>query len=331
MKPRIFIGSSGESLDIAHSVQEALEPVADTIVWDQGVFQPSMTTLEAIFQALDSSDFGIFILGADDVTTLRGSQVKTARDNVLFELGIFAGRIGIGKTFFMVPDGVEGFHLPTDLLGITHLKFRANRDNLMASLGPTCTRIKRALRARAVLPKPAGASSPVTVITAVDEGSRFAATRIGLANHVRIVGTARQEVVNETSAAAEYLVATENRAKSEKPFSYLRITSSTLSSSFRQHLSSMLRLSRHKEGKRIEVAVDGQMNASISYMIFDGKELLLIVDNTVFGSVRDNRIMIWSCDRDIVKAFSDHFDHAWGRIPKKCTTAAQLNKETSTK
>ena len=73
------------------------------------------------------------------------------------------------------------------------------------------------------------------------------------------------------------------------------------------------------------------MDASVSYMIFDKYELLLIVDNTVFGSVRDNRLMIWSRDHDVVKAFSDHFDHAWNRLPNKCTSKMQFERASITK
>lgn len=329
MKPRLFIGCSVESLPIGYAVQESLEHDADVTVWTQDVFKPSATTLESIFEALTISDFGLFILAPDDLSEIKGIDVKTARDNVIFELGIFSGKLGRRRAFFMAPDDVRDFHLPTDLLGITPLKYKAARENIQASVAPTCNKLRRELSALAGKARPKGRVAEATVIVSANDGSGYAASRIQSANRVRIVGTARQDVLEEVIEAADYLHATEERVTSNKPFSYLRITSATLSTPFRQHLSRLLQAPKAKPGIRVEIAVEERMDASISYMIFDNDELLLIVDNTIFGSVRDNRLMIWCRESDIVKAFTDHFDNAWNRLPNKCTTKAQLERTTS--
>jgi len=45
MKPNIFIGSSKESLEVAYSLQENLEPFAEVTVWTQGIFELSKFTI----------------------------------------------------------------------------------------------------------------------------------------------------------------------------------------------------------------------------------------------------------------------------------------------
>jgi len=326
MKPRIFVGSSVESLPVAYAIQEQLEHEADVTVWTQGVFAPSSTALQSILRALDNSDFAIFVLAADDISNIRHADVRVARDNVVFELGIFTGRLGAANSFFLIPDDVVDFHLPSDLLGHTPLKYKSGRENLQAALGPACNKLRTTIAELDGHPRPTGRIGHVTVITNVNDGSKYAAERVGSAKLVRIVGTARQDVLTEVSAASDYLRATEGRVASGQPFSYLRITSSGLSASFRSHLLTLLQAAKGKVGVRVEVALEERMDASVSYMIFDDLELLLIVDNTVYGSVRDNRLMIWSRDVDVVKAFSDHFDHAWSRLPIKCTSKGQFER-----
>ncbi len=331
MKPRLFVGCSVESLPVGYAVQESLEHDADVTVWTQDVFKPSSTTLESIFDILTTSDFGLFILAPDDLSETKGVDVKTTRDNVIFELGMFSGRLGPGRTYFLVPEDVQDFHLPTDLLGITPLKYMAEREDIQASVGPACNKLRKILLASGYKTRPRGRVAEVTVIVSVNDGSSYAASRIQSANLVRIVGTARQDVLEEVNEAAAYLHATEKRVTSNKPLSYLRITSSTLSTPFRQHLLRLLKASKPKSGIRVEIAVEERMDASVSYMIFDSDELLLIVDNTIFGSVRDNRLMVWCRETDIVKAFADHFDSAWNRSPNKCTTKAQFERASSVK
>ena len=50
-------------------------------------------------------------------------EVPTARDNVIFELGLFMGHMGTGRAFWLSPKGPKAPHLSSDLKGIIHLEF----------------------------------------------------------------------------------------------------------------------------------------------------------------------------------------------------------------
>lgn len=147
-RPRIFIGSSVEGLDTAYCIQENLEYNADITVWDQGVFNLSKTTLDDLLEELDNSQFGIFIFTPDDVSKIRNEDFKVIRDNVLFELGLFMGKLGKDRVFSVKPNNVQDFHLPTDLLGINVGTFFEDRSdkNLNAALGPFCNKIRKAIK-----------------------------------------------------------------------------------------------------------------------------------------------------------------------------------------
>ena len=87
-KPRIFIASSVEGLDVAYALQELLDYNAECTVWDQDVFSPSSNTLLDLVNRSQNSDFGIFVFTFDDTARISDTQEYVVRDNVLFELGI---------------------------------------------------------------------------------------------------------------------------------------------------------------------------------------------------------------------------------------------------
>lgn len=148
MKPRVFIGSSTEALDIAYMIQESLEYDALTTVWTQGIFELTSNTLEDLLKALQNFDFGIFVFKPNDITQIRDSRVNTVRDNVVFEFGLFIGRLGKDKVFFVLPSGIADFHLPTDLMGVMPGKYDNKREdgNLKAALGPFCNQVRSKLQ-----------------------------------------------------------------------------------------------------------------------------------------------------------------------------------------
>lgn len=146
MKPTLFIGSSSESLELAYMTQAALQDVAEVTVWRQGIFGVGKFVLEAILDALDDAQFGLFVFTPEDVIHIRDEKLRTTRDNVVFELGLFIGRLGRDKCFIIMPNGIADFHLPTDLLGLNAATFDPNHRNLEAALGPACFKIRQAMQ-----------------------------------------------------------------------------------------------------------------------------------------------------------------------------------------
>lgn len=63
---------------------------------------------------------------------------------MLFELGLFMGRIGRHRTF-IVQEKDADLKIPSDLAGITTTPYR-KRENLSAALSPACTPIIKAIR-----------------------------------------------------------------------------------------------------------------------------------------------------------------------------------------
>jgi predicted nucleotide-binding protein len=118
MKPRVFIGSSIEAKKICGALQLALQHEARVSAWYQ-TFPLSAGTLDSLLTKFSSCEFAIFVFSPDDLATIRQEDYAIARDNVLFEAGLFMGMHGKGRAFIVTPMGTPSFHMPTDLLGFT--------------------------------------------------------------------------------------------------------------------------------------------------------------------------------------------------------------------
>jgi hypothetical protein len=148
MRQRIFVGSSREAIDTCRAVQAELGDEFDVKGWDQDVFALSRPALQSLLEVLDASDAGIFVLRADDLVTKREDTRPGVRDNVLFELGMFLGRLGPDRTFMLTENGAD-VRLPSDLFGLTTAEYdgRGGDARRRAAVGPACTQIRNHLRA----------------------------------------------------------------------------------------------------------------------------------------------------------------------------------------
>jgi hypothetical protein len=146
MKPRIFLGSSLEGKALADALQVNLNYDARCTVWHQA-FPLSMNTIDTLLLGCAENDFAIFVFSNDDIVSMRNQQYAVARDNVVFESGLFMGMHGKDRGFIVVPQKVPNLHIPTDLLGLTMADYDVAwaRTDPAAALGAATTKIKQAI------------------------------------------------------------------------------------------------------------------------------------------------------------------------------------------
>lgn len=156
-RPRVFVGSSSEGLPIAANLRVLLDRDCEVEVWSEGVFEPGGVTLLSLMSAAGRFDFAVLVTSADDTTISRGTTANVARDNVIFELGLFMGALGSDRTF-MLFDRTNRPTLPTDLSGVTPIDFQPHSTgHLEAALGAPATKLKNHMARLGLLPRGSGA------------------------------------------------------------------------------------------------------------------------------------------------------------------------------
>ncbi len=145
---QVFIISSVEALPIARAIQNAFQhDPFNVTVWTDGVFRASSFPITSLETAVDQSDFAIAIVQPDDRLTIRDKEVVVPRDNVIFELGLFIGRLGVRRSFLVEPRAAET-KLPSDLTGVTTIGYRIetadlnNRQALASAIAPACNEMR---------------------------------------------------------------------------------------------------------------------------------------------------------------------------------------------
>jgi hypothetical protein len=159
-KIKVFVGSSVGGLFHARAVKQNLDYDAWVRLWNQGIFHTGSYPLDDLIAALDDADFGAFIFLPEDILILNRQnetvETKAVRDNVLFELGMFAGRLGRDRVFMIKPRDRE-LHLPSDLSGVSPSDFNDD-PNLQSALGTAADEIRA--RIQKLGPKAATRESP---------------------------------------------------------------------------------------------------------------------------------------------------------------------------
>lgn len=139
--PVLFVGSAAEDLPVAKAVQQNLDRVAEVELWSEGQFVPMHSALDSLLSTAGRADYGLFIATSVDTVSTRGAIFTSARDNVLFELGIFLGQLGPDRSF-LLQDRNSPPRLPSDLGGVTNLTYDGAKSSLRSAVGAACTEIE---------------------------------------------------------------------------------------------------------------------------------------------------------------------------------------------
>jgi hypothetical protein len=131
MKPRMFIGSSSEGLATARLVKEMLSEIADCQIWNEEFFKMNRSSFESLSEGAILFDFAILVATADDIQLKRDDLQSIARDNVIFEFGLYVGRLGRYRAFLLKE---KGLGLPSDFFGITLPEFDNSKADGQGSL-----------------------------------------------------------------------------------------------------------------------------------------------------------------------------------------------------
>ncbi len=117
---KIFIGSSKEALEYIEELAVWIEEAGhQAIPWNKpGAFPLGEFTLDSLIEMSDKVDGAVFVFSPDDETWYRKEKFRTARDNVIFEYGLFSGSISKKNVIFCKAGEVKDIG---DLSGITYV------------------------------------------------------------------------------------------------------------------------------------------------------------------------------------------------------------------
>jgi hypoxanthine phosphoribosyltransferase len=127
-KIKIIILSSSEALDVAEAIQRSLldkDNKYSCRLWIDNIFELSTTSLDSLQSIKRDVDFSVVILSPDDSVVSRGLKTDAPRDNVIFELGLCIGLLGLERTIIVNYPDVK---LPTDIKGLTTCRVKPNPD-----------------------------------------------------------------------------------------------------------------------------------------------------------------------------------------------------------
>jgi hypothetical protein len=126
MISKIFIASSSTALLYAKQLGELLKKDQRLlpVVWDESgaVFDIAKTYIESLVDALSDFDYAVMVFHPDDSGVIKGEQIATTRDNVVFEYGLFIGKLGRDKCYIVQPKNIN-LRIPSDLMGVNNAQY----------------------------------------------------------------------------------------------------------------------------------------------------------------------------------------------------------------
>jgi predicted nucleotide-binding protein len=113
----VFLGSSKEKSSLMTEIAVWVGRYGHTpIRWsDPEAFPAGTVTLSRLLELTSMVDAAVFVFSDDDKTWYRGRKISSPRDNVIFEYGLFLGKLGFGRATIVREGDSVG---PSDLDGL---------------------------------------------------------------------------------------------------------------------------------------------------------------------------------------------------------------------
>lgn len=144
--PTVFIASSAEASQVAEAVHIKLSSEMRVKNWENA-FDLSSVTITKLIEKTKTVDYAVFVFHTDDKIFIREKEYSSTRDNVVLELGMFIGALGLERCFILVPKSAELiFRLPTDLAGVTASYYDNNEPNMVDAVTASCASVKLSIR-----------------------------------------------------------------------------------------------------------------------------------------------------------------------------------------
>src|SRR5438128_2396033 len=106
-KRQVFVGSSTEGKHLAEMVISQLDSAGlHPLPWFD-FFKNQRPPIQELEQITLRAHGAVLVATSDDRAIIRNQEWTQARDNVLFEYGLFSGTLGRSKCAFLVPDEPE--------------------------------------------------------------------------------------------------------------------------------------------------------------------------------------------------------------------------------
>ena len=142
-KIKLIVFSSFENIKMAEEIQERFHDSVRNSkysckLWTDDFFKLSSQTLGSLQSIKVDVDFAIVILSPDDDVVSKGENLKSPRDNVIFEAGLCIGILGLERTIIVDCDNIK---LPSDMRGLTTCRVNSN-ENIKESAKSVVKRIE---------------------------------------------------------------------------------------------------------------------------------------------------------------------------------------------
>lgn len=147
-QPSVLIMASQQTLAIARHLDESVEAWASVVTLGGGIFRDLGPSLQSLRKFMETFDYVVVTLSADDLVSRRVGKVPAPRDTMLFQLGFCVGIWGSQKVFLVHGQG-DSIDLPEYLGSLVNLTYKMQEhDNPQAMLSPVAEALRQAIERR---------------------------------------------------------------------------------------------------------------------------------------------------------------------------------------